>query len=163
MYQLRFPKEAEQIGDTYPLSTYLDIQTVRENEFSLISFLIVFRLSTDQTRSTRTGEGHLLTWSTDSNVQTHFTDTPTIMFNSVSGWSVPQSRRHTMNHLSEYSPLVLCCRVIFLGRQESRLSSLQFSRSVVSNSQRSHELQHARPPCPSPTPRACSNSCPLSQ
>ena len=26
-----------------------------------------------------------------------------------------------------------------------------------------HGLQHARPPCPSPTPRACSNSCPLSQ
>ena len=26
-----------------------------------------------------------------------------------------------------------------------------------------HELQHARPPCPSPTPRACSNSCPLSR
>ena len=28
---------------------------------------------------------------------------------------------------------------------------------------RSHGLQHARPPCPSPTPGACSNSCPLSQ
>ena len=32
-------------------------------------------------------------------------------------------------------------------------SSVQFSRSVVSNSLRPHELQHARPPCPSPTPR----------
>ena len=38
----------------------------------------------------------------------------------------------------------------------------QFSRSVVSNSSQSHGLQHARFPCPSPTPRACSNSCPLS-
>ena len=37
----------------------------------------------------------------------------------------------------------------------------QFSRSVVSNSLRPHELQHTRPPCPSPTPRAYSNSCPL--
>ena len=32
------------------------------------------------------------------------------------------------------------------------LSSVQFSRSVVSNSLRPHESQHARPPCPSPTP-----------
>ena len=41
-------------------------------------------------------------------------------------------------------------------------SSVQFSRSVVSDSLQPHGLQHARPPCPSPTPRACSNSCPLS-
>ena len=38
----------------------------------------------------------------------------------------------------------------------------QFSQSVVSDSLQPHELQHARPPCPSPTPGACSNSCPLS-
>ena len=36
---------------------------------------------------------------------------------------------------------------------------VQFSCSVVSDSLRSHVLQHARLPCPSPTPRACSNSC----
>ena len=42
------------------------------------------------------------------------------------------------------------------------LSSVQFSRSVVSNSLRPHGLQHARPPCPLPTPGAYSNSCPLS-
>ena len=36
----------------------------------------------------------------------------------------------------------------------------QFSRSVVSNSLRPHESQHTRPPCPSPTPRVHSNSCP---
>ena len=36
-------------------------------------------------------------------------------------------------------------------------------RSVTSNSLRPHGLQHARPPCPSPTPRASSNPCPLSQ
>ena len=40
---------------------------------------------------------------------------------------------------------------------------LQFSGSVVSNSVRPHELQHARPPCPSPTPRVYSGSCPLSR
>ena len=41
-------------------------------------------------------------------------------------------------------------------------SSIEFSRSVVSDSLRPHELQHARPPCPSSTPGAHSNSCPLS-
>ena len=40
-------------------------------------------------------------------------------------------------------------------------SSAQFSRSVVSDSVQPHELQHARPPCPSPTPRVYPNSCPL--
>ena len=44
-----------------------------------------------------------------------------------------------------------------------QFSSVQFSRSVVSNSLWPHELQHARPLCPSPTPRVYSNSCPLSQ
>ena len=39
--------------------------------------------------------------------------------------------------------------------------SVQFSYSVVSNSLQPQ--QHARPPCPSPTPRACSDSCPSSQ
>ena len=39
----------------------------------------------------------------------------------------------------------------------------QFSRSVVSNSLRPHGLQHTRLPCPSPTPGAYSNSCPLSR
>ena len=39
---------------------------------------------------------------------------------------------------------------------------LLFSRSVVSNSVRPHRLQHTRLPCPSPSPGARSNSCPLS-
>ena len=38
-------------------------------------------------------------------------------------------------------------------------SSVQFSLSVVSDSLRPHELQHARPPCPSSAPRVLSNSC----
>ena len=42
-------------------------------------------------------------------------------------------------------------------------SSVQFSHSVTSDSLRPHELQHTRPPCPSPTPRVYSNSCPLSR
>ena len=40
---------------------------------------------------------------------------------------------------------------------------IQFSRSVVSDSLQPHGLQHARLPCLSPTPGACSNSCPSSQ
>ena len=40
--------------------------------------------------------------------------------------------------------------------------SVQFSRSVMSDFLRSHESQHARPPCPSPTPGVHSNSCPSS-
>ena len=42
------------------------------------------------------------------------------------------------------------------------VSSVQFSRSVVSDSLRPHESQHARPSCPSPTPRVHPNSCPSS-
>ena len=42
-------------------------------------------------------------------------------------------------------------------------SAVQSGRSVVSDSVRPHGLQHARPPCPSPTPRVYPNSCPLSQ
>ena len=40
---------------------------------------------------------------------------------------------------------------------------VQFSRSVMSDFLRPHETQHARPPCPSPTPRVYSNSCPSSR
>ena len=47
--------------------------------------------------------------------------------------------------------------------KESQFSSVQFSRSVVSDSLQPHELQHARPPCPPPTPRVYPNSCPSSQ
>ena len=44
----------------------------------------------------------------------------------------------------------------------SYATSLQFSHSVVSDSLKTHRLQHARPPCPSPIPRVYPNSCPLS-
>ena len=44
-----------------------------------------------------------------------------------------------------------------------QFSSVQFSRSVVSDYLWPHELQHARPPCPSPTPRVHPNSCPSSR
>ena len=43
------------------------------------------------------------------------------------------------------------------------ITSVHFSRSVMSNSLQPHGLQHARVPCPSTTPGACSNSCLLSR
>ena len=45
----------------------------------------------------------------------------------------------------------------------SNYHTAQFSRPVMSNSLRPQGPQHARPPCPSPTPGVYSNSCPLSQ
>ena len=50
-----------------------------------------------------------------------------------------------------------------MKRCSTSLSSVQFSHSVVSDSLRPHESQHARPPCPSPTPGVYLNSCPSSQ
>ena len=44
-----------------------------------------------------------------------------------------------------------------------QFSSVQFSRSIVSDSLRPYESQHAGPPCPSQTAGVCSNSCPSSQ
>ena len=46
--------------------------------------------------------------------------------------------------------------------QHSSVSSIQFSRWVMSNSLRPHEWQHARPPCQSPTPSIHPNPCPSS-
>ena len=55
---------------------------------------------------------------------------------------------------------VPCCRLYLLSRS---ISSVQFSRSVVSDSLRPHESQLNRPPCPSPTHGVHSNSHPSSQ
>ena len=49
------------------------------------------------------------------------------------------------------------------GRLPSMLSSVQFTRSVMSDSLWPHESQHARPPCPSPTPGVHPNPCPSSR
>ena len=53
-----------------------------------------------------------------------------------------------------------CCASFYCT---AKWISYQFSSSVVSNSLWPHGLYHARLPCPSPTPRACSNSCLWSQ
>ena len=59
-----------------------------------------------------------------------------------------------MKNVSERRPPLFLCWPVSVG---------QFSRSVVSDSLQPHESQHARPPCPSPTPGVHSNSCPSSQ
>ena len=74
----------------------------------------------------------------------------------------------------QYSTKKVFSKVSFAGSKSGPCPSIRavkchlhirelFSCSVVSNSLQPHGLQHARPPCPSPSTRACSNSCPLSQ
>ena len=55
------------------------------------------------------------------------------------------------------------CLVLVYINEYLGCFSVQFNDSVASNSLQTHGLQHARLPCPSPTPGASSNSCPLSQ
>ena len=63
---------------------------------------------------------------------------------------------------SKFNSKILRTKLLFL-KQYYSMNSVQFSWSVMSNSLWPHGLQHARLPCPSPNPGACSNSCPLSQ
>ena len=62
-----------------------------------------------------------------------------------------------------FSHLSLSWWITKLKLRWAQFSSVQFSHSVVSYSLQPHELQHARPPCPSPTPGVYPNPCPLSQ
>ena len=62
---------------------------------------------------------------------------------------------HIKGDLSSFS-------YIYQSRKHFWIISVQFSRSVLSNSLQPHGLKHARPPCPSPTPEVHSNSSPLS-
>ena len=55
------------------------------------------------------------------------------------------------------------CMLRVLTTRPPERKKEKWSRSVVSDSLWPHESQHARPPCPSPTPRAHPNSCPLSR
>ena len=70
---------------------------------------------------------------------------------------VQQGYLHTHTHTHTHTHILFFFRFFsFLGY------SVQFSRSVVSDSLRPHELQHTRPPCPSPTAGVYPNPCPLS-
>ena len=68
-----------------------------------------------------------------------------------------------MNWSSLHCLLKIWIETFFLKSGYLSVSSVHFSRSVVSDSLLSRGLQHARPSCPSPTPRVYSNSCPSSR
>ena len=80
---------------------------------------------------------------------------------SDSEGSAPRSCRTWMGKSFDYkcSPEYWPLLITYL--LPARFSSVQFSHSVMSDSLRPHGLQHARLLCPSPPPRAYSNSCPL--
>ena len=65
----------------------------------------------------------------------------------LQGHQVPQQEFHGLSH----------------EKENAQNGSVLFSLSVMSDSLRPYEPQHARPPCPSPTPGVHPNSCPLSQ
>ena len=75
--------------------------------------------------------------------------------------TLPKRKKPLPNKISSNS-LVLSNTSSYLNFPGCLSQSDQFSCSVVSDSLQPHELQHARPPCPSPTPGVYENSCPLS-
>ena len=80
----------------------------------------------------------------------------TVEFRQSRNWHLKATGCFSFHRkLSANPPILGKCQNIFWG-------SVHFSHSVMSNSLWPHRLQHARLPCPSPTPGACSNSCPSS-
>ena len=71
--------------------------------------------------------------------------------------------RHFLNLSSIYVSIYLNFKSLALAGRFFFFSLVQFSCSVVSDSSRPHESQHARPPCPSPTPGVHPDSRPSSQ
>ena len=88
-------------------------------------------------------------------------------------WGLIKSMGKVCQHLSVAAPECLCCSAPECGSRQDRQqppkpfwqigNSIQLSHSVVSDSLWLYGLSHARLPCPSPTPRAGSNSCPSGQ
>ena len=77
---------------------------------------------------------------------------------------LPSMRSHRVGH--DWSDLAAAAAAVhhsFLICKLGIIISVQFNLSVMSYSLWPHELQHSRPPCPSPTPGIYSNSCPLSR
>ena len=78
-----------------------------------------------------------------------------------------QGTLKSLQHHSSKASILWCSAFFMVQLSHPYITtgkpSDQISRSVVFNSLRLHESQHARPPCPSPTPGVHSNPCPLSQ
>ena len=69
----------------------------------------------------------------------------------------PKQKQYPVVDVTGDRSKVQCCK------EQYCISSVQFSRSVVSDSLRPHESQHTRPPCPSPTPGVDADLGPSSQ
>ena len=96
---------------------------------------------------------------------------PSVKSKCISGFSGPtlweapeawswQSGKETISYAKTWRPFN---HLVKLLDHLLCISSVQFNNSVMSDSLQPHGLQHARPPCPWPTPRVYSNSCPLSR
>ena len=92
------------------------------------------------------------------------TNNETLYFEQHTVLYSKSSRAIYPKHNSVYMPIPKCylcstlCNNLDGRRILKRISSVQFSCLVVSDSLWPHESQHARPPCPSPTPRVHSDS-----
>ena len=79
-------------------------------------------------------------------------------------WPISTEANITYNNRNlEYIWLCKSFSTSSTSPSSNKWQSVQFSGSVVSDSLQPHELQHTRPPCPSPTPGVHPNPCPLSQ
>ena len=123
-------------------------------------------------RSRKTGSSRrgglcteILPTTTDDR-QTHNTPWSSVSLRWLSGWA------QLLQKLSQSSLMLTPSRnllwrefwkTVLFSQVDVLVSSVQFSRLVVSDSLQPHGLQHTRPPCPSPTPRAYPNPCPLSR
>ena len=72
----------------------------------------------------------------------------------------PKGNRYYIKTVTIKNGQVTCDYMFLSYREHSELKCIQFRCSVLSDSLRSHGLQHARPCCPSPTPRVHPNPCP---
>ena len=74
-----------------------------------------------------------------------------------------ETQRETLRDIGDFLKGQLPDIILEKDTSRGEFSSVQFSHSVVSHSLQPHGLKHASLPCPSPTTRGCSDSCPSSQ
>ena len=77
-------------------------------------------------------------------------------------WALPKGLQFINRYMMHFD-IKISCEGGQLRKRSKNSPSVQFSRSVMSNSLQPHESQHSRPPCPSPTPGVYPNSCPSSR